>query len=111
MINVYIIYYWVFIGFFLTLPLLLRVTVWPDPKMWVIMIAASLTGMGAQATMLSGFRFAKTGAGCVIMTLEVALTTIAGMLFLGQTPALSKIIGGCFIIAGARIVYVREGRW
>ena len=105
-----IIYYWVFIGFFLTLPLLLTVTVWPDTSAWIIMIAASITGMAAQGTMLIGFRYAKTGTACVIMTLEVALTTGAGVLFLGQTPALSKIIGGCLIIAGSMILFVREGR-
>lgn len=105
-----IIYYWVIAGFFLSLPLVFTVTVWPDAQVWLLMAAASITGMLAQVTMLIGFRYTKTGAACVIMTLEVALTTIAGMLFLGQTPALSKLIGGVFIIAGAMVLFLREGK-
>ena len=105
-----IIYYWVIAGFILSLPLVFTVTVWPNAYVWLLMAAASITGLLAQVTMLLGFRYTKTGSACVIMTLEVALTTIVGMLFLGQTPALSKLIGGGFIIAGAMVLFLREGK-
>jgi len=103
-------YWWSVTGFLVFCPLFATVRSMPDARGLVFAVLGSVTGLMSQTTMLKGFRHTKTGVACVLMMMEVALATLGGIVFLGQVPGASKLLGGAFIIAGGLLMMLVENR-
>ncbi len=71
---------------------------------------ASGCGLLAQFSLVYGIRYIKTGSACIIMMLEVVLSSALGFIVLGHTMGLIKIIGGIIVLAGGFVLIRREGK-
>lgn len=82
---------------------------WRTPTLTALglMIIISLCGLLAQFFITYGMRFIKTGAGSVIMMLEVVFATVLGMTFLHHVPTPHQIIGGVMILGGGVVLAMR----
>ena len=97
-------------GIFVSMPFLAGGIVFPAGKELIYMLLAAVCGVTAQFALVYGIRYIKTGSACVVMTLEVAISSLLGLVFLGHILGLSKILGGILILIGGAVLITREGQ-
>jgi len=95
-------------GTIMSMPLMIADWRTPSIKAFGLMIIISLCGLLAQFFITYGMRFIKTGAGSVIMMLEVVFASVLGMTFLHHVPTSNQIIGGVMILGGGVLLTIRR---
>ncbi len=96
-------------GIIVSTPFLVGGIVLPDAAGLLYILCASVFGFLAQFSVVYGIKYIKTGSACVIMMVEVVLSSILGFIVFGHALSPSKIIGGSLIIIGGILITIREG--
>jgi len=96
-------------GILVSMPFLSGGVVMPVGRGLVFMLLAAACGITAQFALVYGIRFIKTGSACVIMMLEVVISSVLGFLVLGHTIGAIQFIGGILILTGGTFLIIREG--
>jgi len=97
-----------FVGIFVSAPFLAGGFLWPGTVTAFYILIASACGVAAQFALVYGIRFIKTGAACVVMALEVAMSALLGFLVLGHTLGIAQIAGGVLILTGGAMLIINE---
>jgi len=97
-------------GIFVSAPFLAGGVVLPVGRASIHVFLAAACGIAAQFALVYGIRYIKTGAACVVMALEVVMSSLLGYIVLGHTLGMTKIIGGILVLTGGAVLIIREGR-
>jgi drug/metabolite transporter (DMT)-like permease len=99
-----IVFYFPLVALPLAIPWTVPVAVWPTPLEWLILVGIGVTTQGAQVCMTRGLMLERAGRASAIGYLQVALAVIWGIVFFGEVPAWSMLLGAGLIIGGTVIV-------
>jgi len=103
-----IMFYTSVMGMAVSAPFLLRGVAFPSGLPLMFLFVAAACGIAAQFALVYGMRYIRTGAACVVMTFEVVLSSLLGLLVLGHVIDLPKIAGGLLILGGGFTLILRE---
>jgi len=98
------------VGIFVSAPFLVGGMVLPTGWASAHVFLAAVCGIAAQFALVYGIRYIKTGSACVVMALEVVMSSLLGYVVLGHTLGMAKIVGGILVLTGGAVLIIREGR-
>ena len=104
-----IIFFSSLVGIFVSIPFLAGGIAVPSGKGLAYMLSAIACGILGQFSLVFGIRYIKTGSACVVMMLEVVMSSILGFFILSHTLGPSKILGGILVLTGGAVLFLREG--
>ena len=85
------------------IPIVAPVAVWPSPLGWLVLIGVGVFTQIGQVTLTRGLQHETAGRATAISYLQVALATLWGLFFFGESPDLLAGLGALLILSGTLV--------
>lgn len=98
-------------GFLLAFTVARGQLVWPEPRAWLILIAAGTVDVVISRVLYYlALRRLRMSFHTILLTLSPVITILWSLALFGELPALQGLIGGAAVIAGVAIITVGRSR-
>jgi drug/metabolite transporter (DMT)-like permease len=83
---------------------------WPSTDVWVVIVAASLAGTGAQLCFVRGWAAGEASALAPVAYSQIIWATLFGFFFFSEVPTIMTIAGAAVIVASTLYIAMRDTR-
>jgi drug/metabolite transporter (DMT)-like permease len=87
-------------GLLVSLVFAIPVWQWPDATAWLFLLATAVTGLVAQITMTSAYKYCSAATGSILSMTTMVFAAVFGMAWLGEKLSTGEAMGAVLIALG-----------